>query len=143
MKRLKKSDLIGSWKLITFFLSDEYNNRIYPLGEKVSGRLIYTEHKMCGMMFNAALEPLSTEFVAYLDCDEKSRLAESFIGYSGDWSLRNDSVLHIIEMSYIPNQKKREEVRYYSLDAGVLSLRTDPISINGTDFVGTVVWEKE
>lgn len=143
MSNVQKSDLIGSWKLISFFIEDESGYRIYPLSENVTGRLLYTENKMSGMMYNSELGVLSSEIVSNVTATEKSRLAESFIGYTGNWDVDGDKIIHKIEMSYIPNQIKREEVRYFDLSDNTLQLKTDPITINETTFVAHVNWERE
>lgn len=34
--------MIGAWTLVTYYIEDENGHKEYPLGEKVTGMLLYT-----------------------------------------------------------------------------------------------------
>ncbi len=143
MAEICREMLLGSWTLEAFSLENEQGDRLYPLSEEVHGRLIYTETRMSGMMFNAGLEPFATTMVNTLSSEEKAALAASFIGYSGGWELRGETVVHHIDMSYIPNMANRDEVRHAHLTGDILLLQSEPMLIAGSPFVASVRWQRE
>ena len=54
-----KSDLIGVWKLHSFFMMEHSGNKIFPYGEKPLGYLIYTSEGFVSVHIMSSNRPNS------------------------------------------------------------------------------------
>jgi hypothetical protein len=135
-------NIIGTWKLISFELKSN-GNISHPLGENPLGFLIYGETgHMAVMMSKKDRSPLSSEDIINIPEEEKSGLADGFIGYSGKYKILDNKLVHYVEISFIPNWMGRPLERFYQFYKGNLILKTPAEDINGVEFISTIIWEK-
>ncbi len=137
-----EKNITGTWNLINFEL--KRNDTIsYPLGENPLGFLIYNDNgHMAVMMSKNDRPPVSTEDITHIPEEEKSKLADGFIGYSGKYEIFDNEIVHHVEMSFIPNWIGRPLKRFYQFKKGNLILETPAEEIDGVVFISQLVWEK-
>jgi Lipocalin-like domain len=123
--------LIGSWKLLSWEnRSVEEDGRISnPLGEDATGYIMYNQD---GYMFVAIMSPHRLKFAGE-DLlsgtpEEETQAEETFLSYCGRYELREDRVIHQIELSSFPNWVGVEQERLMELRGNRLTLSTHPIS---------------
>jgi hypothetical protein len=98
--------LIGTWKLLSWEnRSVEEDGRIsYPLGEDATGYIMYNQD---GYMFVAIMSPYRLKFAGgdllSGTTEEEAQAEETFLSYCGRYELREDRVIHQIELSSFPN----------------------------------------
>jgi hypothetical protein len=137
-----ENNIIGTWKLISFELKTD-NIISYPFGENPLGFLIYNENGYMEVMISKKdRKPLSSEDITSIAEDEKSQLADGFIGYSGKYEILDEKIVHYVEMSFIPNWIGRPLERFYKFHKGNLILKTTSEEINGAEFISCITWGK-
>lgn len=140
-----KENFIGCWKLISMTLESENGDKIFPMGKKVSGLLIYNSN---GIM-SAQLGSSSRE--NFTDPDYRKgkdiEIVESFnkyISYFGKFKINESRkfVIHEVEQSLFPNWIGTKVKRYYSFNEDFLTLKATPISQSNKLVTPTLLWKK-
>jgi len=91
-RMLSENDLIGSWRLAAhYYLDDDGSTSEGPMGDQADGLLIYHED---GYMAASLMRtsPLTTTNGTLPPAYLGSR--DDYIGYSGRWHVRDDTVVH-------------------------------------------------
>jgi len=117
---LSEKDLVGVWRLVAhFYLDDDGSTSEGPMGDQADGLLIYHED---GYMAASLMrtEPLTSENGSppptYLGS------TDNYLGYSGRWYLRGDTVIHEVFIGSHPRVVNTEQVRQVKLDDSGLRL---------------------
>jgi hypothetical protein len=118
---LSEKDLAGAWRLVAhFYLEEDGSTSEGPMGDQANGLLIYHED---GYMAASLMrtEPLTsgtgTPPPTYLGS------TDDYLGYSGRWRIRDDTVVHQVVIGSQPRVVNTEQVRQISMDdGGVLRL---------------------
>jgi hypothetical protein len=140
---MQPSDLLGSWKLVSWRISDTDGQWRYPLGPDAEGLLVYAPD---GYMFAALMAAGRPDFLgsdplagsAY-ECLTAMR---SYHTYCGRYRLEDDRVIHSVEMCLCPNLLGTEQVRYCRFEDDRLILSTPPVVRAGVAGVAELVWQK-
>jgi hypothetical protein len=76
--------------------------------------------------------------------EERIKLHKSMIAYAGAYRIESGKVIHHIDVAWNESRLGSDQVRYYSVEGSVLTLRTPPSKspIDGREGVGVLVWEK-
>ncbi|MER5617295.1 lipocalin-like domain-containing protein [Streptomyces sp. NPDC002215] len=111
---LSEKDLIGVWKLKAhFYLEDDGSTREGPLGDRADGLLIYhADGYMAASLMRT--EPLSVQDGSAPETYLGS--ADDYLGYSGRWQLRGDTVLHKVTIGShrrVVNTEQVREIRFH------------------------------
>jgi hypothetical protein len=117
---LSEKDLVGAWRLLSHcYLNDDGSTSEGPMGDHADGLLIYHED---GYMAASLMrtEPVTSENgsppPSYLGS------TDDYLGYSGRWHLRDDTVVHQVFIASHPRAANTEQVREVRLDDGDLRL---------------------
>jgi Lipocalin-like domain len=117
---LAEKDLVGVWRLVAhFYLEDDGSTSEGPMGDRADGLLIYHED---GYMAASLMrtEPLTGEnrsaAATYLGS------TDDYLGYSGRWYVRDDTVVHEVVIGSHPRVVNTEQVREVSCAEGGLRL---------------------
>lgn len=103
------SDLIGVWRLVTYFDVDtDGATSVGPLGERPGGLLFY---HACGLMS-----------VSMMRAEPAGPPSARFMGYAGTWSLADEQVVHEVAVSSHPHMVGTRQVRDLVLDGSRLTL---------------------
>ena len=142
---MKKEELIGAWKLITYqiFWKDT-KKKIFPYGENGAGYLIYTPDDFVSvqiMTFKRA--KCRTNNFRDLSPDEKIEIADHSGGYIGKYEFKNDCVIHYPEIASFPNFINTPQVRQIEFKYPILILKC-PYSGKefGNEGYSIIEWEK-
>ncbi len=144
MKQEILTDLIGSWRLVSFELRLSEGKILYPFGKKVKGLLIYTK----GGYMSGKLMPCERTRFAAADphkgtAAEVKEAFEGFIGYYGKYEIDcgKNIVKHYIEGSMFPNWEGQVQERFFELSDNLLTLSTPPMAYGNENAIGVLVWE--
>ena len=83
-------------------------------------------------------KPLSVKARA----EEKAEAFDTFLAYTGRYSLVGNRVTHRVEISSIQNYVGRDLVRTVSLEGDLLTLVTPPTPVNGKVQTLELTWQR-
>lgn len=139
------SAFVGTYRLLSFHAKTHDGRTVYPIGEKVIGRLIYDqEGRMAVQLMNPDRPAFHSED-PFSASDEEIRAAfHGYMAYYGSYSVQWDEqiVTHHLTAASIPNWVGSDQVRIFEFSQNQLTLTTPPISLDGTDTVSVLVWER-
>jgi len=98
--RLNPDDLVGVWTLEATFTEDAQGNRTPALGDSPQGRIMYTADGYMVAMTGRGARTLPAAGASDAD---KAAAFDSFMTYSGRWTLAGNVVSHEIEYATDPN----------------------------------------
>jgi hypothetical protein len=109
---LSEKDLVGVWRLMAhFYLDEDGATSEGPMGDRADGLLIYHEdgYMAASLMRTESVtgENSSTPYLGSTD---------NYLGYSGHWRVRDDTVVHEVIIGSHPRVVNTEQVREVSLD---------------------------
>jgi hypothetical protein len=139
------SRFVGTWRLVSYSAVTSSGETTYPMGRNPHGRITY---EAGGRMAVQIADPGRAAFAASDPCaatDAEVRAAfDGYNAYYGSYTVQADPgvVVHHLEMSLIPNWAGGDQVRYFDLQGGLLTLKTPPMPLGGVELVASLVWEK-
>lgn len=140
---MTNDELIGTWSLVSFELVAEKGETIYPFGPGARGYINYTPD---GYMFVAIMAAARTPFASGDQMtgtfEEKAAASDTFLGYSGRYTLHADRIEHDIEISSFPNWCGKRQVRSLDASGGKLCLSTPPIKVRSVEYIARLIWER-
>lgn len=142
---MQQHELIGTWTLRSFVAIGSNGERREVWGEQPAGQLVYTSD---GHMAVVMTRPDRARFVSADPfggtLDEVKQAFEGMEAYAGTYHVDGDSgaVIHQTNISRLPNWEGGSQVRYASLNADELTLRTPPVRARGGEWVLTLVWRR-
>lgn len=139
-------DLVGSWRLTGWESVADDGSVTRPFGDAPEGILVYT---LDGIMITT-IAPAGRPRLSSADPllggpdDERRRAAETFVAYSGTWTLAGGDITHSVAMSLYPNWVGTRQVRHVRLlEAGdALELSTDPFLLDGRRAIQRLRWRR-
>ncbi len=135
--------LVGAWKLVSFEMRDDEGQITFPLGRDVRGYIIYTENGYISVsLMSADRQPFARGDMLAGTMEEKERAADTYISYCGTYELRENTVVHHVEVSFFPNWIGTDIVRQAELSGDRLSLNTPPILVAGKMRTGHLIWQR-
>jgi hypothetical protein len=141
---MASNPLIGTWRLVSWENKSVEDGQIsYPLGKDATGYIMYNED---GYMFVAIMSPYRLKFAGgdlFSGTKEEEAQAEkTFLSYCGRYELREDAVIHQIELSSFPNWVGADQERLLELRGNRLTLSTHPILMQGKQQTAHLIWER-
>jgi hypothetical protein len=137
--------LLGTWRLVSYQARDSEGRVQYPLGENVSGLLVYdgggniSAHVMRnGRSFFSAKDPAR-------GTDAELRAAfEDYGSYFGTYTIDDArrTVTHHVRGAWYPNWIGHDQVRHFRFDGNRLLLSTPPLVWDGQSFEYILTWER-
>src|SRR5829696_4006615 len=73
---------------------------------------------------------------------EIAAAARDYFAYCGTYEFHDDTVVHRVEVSLIPNWMGGEQVRHVVLDGDTITLSTPPGPIGGRQQAASLVWQR-
>lgn len=138
-----ENELIGAWTLKSFVrevsgTSERYNQ----FGEHPKGLLIYSKDGRMSVII-AAENRVAPRGDTPTD-EERIKLHESMIAYAGTYRVEDGKVIHHIDIAWNEARLGSDQVRYYTIDGAVLTVKTPTIKspVDGREGVSVLVWEK-
>ena len=140
---MSKQLLVGSWKLVSFESRDVNGSISYPWGKDTVGYLMYNAD---GYMSVTIMSPNRPKFssgdLKGGTTEEKVAAADTYVSYCGTYEVKQDTVIHHIELSFFPNWIGVDQKRMLSIDGNQLSLSTPPIAVAGVEQTHHLIWER-
>ncbi len=138
-----KDSVIGTWRIVSTEVRSEDGQVTYPDGRNPQGYLIYTPEGYFSITIMRSDRPryASDDFRGGTT-EEKAMATETFVSYSGTYSLGEGTVTHHIVTSLFPNWVGTDQQRFIEVDNGNLLLSTPPFLINGKEQKAYLVWER-
>lgn len=115
-----EDDLVGTWRLVACFYVDEDGSASEgPMGDRADGLLIYhgDGHMAASLMRQ---EPLSRNDGA--DVPTYLGTADDYLGYTGRWYVRDDTVVHEVVIGSPRRVVDTEQARRVEMTGGGLRL---------------------
>lgn len=140
---MERTDLIGTWRLVSFEMRDDAGNMTYPYGPDAIGYILYSAD---GYM---AVEMMAAYRANFADADtlggtdaERAQAAATYRSYCAQWEFLGDRVRHHFRTSLYPNRTGTTEERFIDYDGARLTLSTAPQRSGGTLRRNFLVWER-
>jgi hypothetical protein len=140
---MDKNPLAGTWTLLEYTSKDNEGVVTRPFGTNLRGLLIYSPEGYMSVQIMKAVRPsfeLNDLFSG--GTEERAGAMSSYIAYAGRYTIAPDHVTHHVEWSLFPNWVGDDQVRYWTVENEVLTLRTPAMRTGGKDHVGTLKWKR-
>lgn len=141
------NSFVGTWRLReAFALADDGRRVDSPLGAEVLGQIMYDAAGNMSAQLMSAKRPLFSSRSA--DDTPDAEFKQAFLTYTSYWgTYRIDeaagTVTHTVIGANAPSWPGSEQVRYFSLEGNVLTLKTPPIrGRDGVKLVQQLVWQR-
>jgi Lipocalin-like domain len=140
---MDKHALHGTWRLVSFHVQDEDGRTSYPFGGDAVGFLTYTADGHMAVQFGRADRARlpAGDWVA-APSTEIAATARDYFAYCGTYELRDETVVHQVELSLMPNWIGAEQVRLVAFDGETVTLTPPPLSVGGQQQIATLVWRR-
>jgi len=135
------NQFVGAWRLLSLETRSSSGEVGYPLGRDAVGLLLYAEQ---GYMAVSAMRAGRVRFksgeLGTASPEEKLAAFDSYIAYSGRYEVKQDRVLHHVELSILPNWVGGSQERYFEFSGDRLTLRTPPTTAEDVEWIA--IWER-
>jgi Lipocalin-like domain len=136
------TQLIGTWKLTSWVTQVIGEDSREPYGPNPKGRLVITPEGHWIVIITAANRQSSKT------TDEKARLLDSMLAYSGKYRIDGNKVTTRVDMSSneIYTGANQDQIRFFRVEGDKLDIRTPEIAsavLPGKKIVGTLCFERE
>lgn len=132
--------LVGRWKLVSASSTTSKGERNEtPYGLEPVGVLTYTsDGSVTSLISYGGRKSLAVGATA----QEQAEAFNTFLAYTGRYTLGNDRVTHHIEISLIQNYVGKDLVRTLKTDGDQITLTTPPTLVNGKIQTIELIWKR-
>ncbi len=138
-----KSNFIGVWRLESLELRSSDGQKTFPMGRNADGYISYTED---GFMSVAIMEQGRRTFesndIRGGTIEEKVEAVSGYLSYCGSYEVKENQVIHHIEISLFPNWISVDQVRIYEIEGNRLTLSTSPFLVAGKQQTAHLIWRR-
>ena len=140
---MEQTELLGTWRLISFESRDEDGGVTYPYGRDARGYITYAaDGYMSVAMMTAGRRPWADGDILGGTVEERAEAMATYRSYVAAYELLGDRVLHHFLVSLFPNRVGTTEERLIDYDGTRLSLSTRPLRSGGRLRTNHLVWER-
>jgi hypothetical protein len=134
--------LVGTWRLVSFEARNADGRVTHPYGPNPQGLLTYTtDGRMAGQLGRADRPRLAVaDWLAASDT-EIAAAARGYVAYCGTYEFRDNTIVHRVDLSLMPNWIGGELVRSVVLNGDTLTIST-PYPVGGQQQAATLVWRR-
>jgi hypothetical protein len=132
--------LAGTWKLVSASSTTSKGEKNdAPYGSGPAGFLTYTaEGRMTSVISYGGRKLLSVG----ANAEERAQAFDTFLAYSGRYSLSDDKVIHHVEVSSIQNYVHKDLIRNLKFHGDQIVLITPPTLVNGKIQTIELTWQR-
>jgi hypothetical protein len=140
---MAENPLLGVWTLVAYEFRSANGAVTYPFGEHPQGYIMYTQDGFMSVGFMSGDRPSfkSGDLRGGSDA-EKAAAYSTYFSYCGRYELRDEKVVHHIEVSLYPNWIGKDQERFWKLDGERLTFSTPPLLYEGSEQTGYLFWKK-
>ncbi len=121
---------VGTWKLISWEITQPDGTIFYPFGQKAVGYLIYTAdgHMSAEIMDPDRQQsdphfPLETATAQTLPDSDRARAYSTYLSYCGTYTVDDNTVTHHVKAGLIPSWTGSDQARHFKFDHDLLTIR--------------------
>ena len=135
-------ELVGTWKLTSWTVQAVGEDSREPFGPNAKGRIVITKDGYwTAVLTGANRRPAKT-------VDEKAALLDTLLAYSGKYSVVDDQITILVDMSSneIYTGTNQRQTRFFKIEGNKLSIRTAEMAsaaLPGKRVVVTLACERE
>jgi Lipocalin-like domain len=137
--------LLGTWRLVSYEARDSEGRVQHPLGENVSGLLVYDGGgNMSAHVMRNDLSPFAAKDPARGTDAELRAAFEGYGSYFGTYIIdeARQTVTHQVRGAWYPNWIGHDQVRHFKFDGNRLLLSTPPLIWGGQSLEYILTWER-
>lgn len=144
---LRATDLVGAWELEAFTIRfADGRPTAHPFGPDAQGSLLYTaDGHMSAVLSRGDRAPLGVaglEHAGRASTPAKAGAFDSYLSYTGRWSLHHHTVTHHVTAALVPEAVGQDNVRQATLQDGRLSLSYERQGRSGVVRTHRLVWRR-
>ena len=131
--------LVGTWKLVSASSTTSKGERNEaPYGVDPAGFLTYTgEGRVTSLISYGGRKPLSIAATT----EEQAEAFNTFLAYTGRYTVNGEKVTHHIEVSSIQNYVGKDLIRSVNFHGNQITLVTPPTMVNGKIQIIQLIWQ--
>jgi hypothetical protein len=140
-----REQLLGTWRLISYFTEGTDGSIVYPMGREVAGFILYApDSYMSANLMVPGRPPYTAGTALGATQDELAASAAGYFGYAARYEVDEAArvVRHRIEVALAPNLVGSTQLRHVRFDGRRLVLRGDPLPIAGRNAAHVITWER-
>jgi len=137
--------LLGTWRLVSYEARDSEGRIQYPLGEDVSGLLVYDAGgNMSAHVTRTDLPLFAAKDPARATDGELRAAFEGYGSYFGTYTIdqARQTVTHHVRGAWYPNWIGHDQVRHFKFEGNRLLLSTPPILWDDQSLEYVLTWER-
>lgn len=140
---IDKQALIGHWKLVSFVEQQAGGPWTDALGANAKGSISYWPTGHMQVLIGAPDRPRFRGEWDAIPAADKALCLDRMVAYSGRFTVKEDRVLHHVDVCWIPNWEGRDLVRLASFPvSNRLLLRTEAATNGRPRPMQEVLWER-
>jgi hypothetical protein len=140
-----REQLLGSWRLVSYYTEGTDGSIVYPMGQDSVGFIMYLPDGFMSANLMVRGRPAYTGGTANTATQaELAAAALGYFGYAGRYEVDEPgkAVRHHIDVALAPNLAGSTQFRHVSFDGRRLILRSDPAPIGGRMAAHVIAWER-
>ena len=135
--------LIGTYRLLSFENYSDDGEVGRPFGEHPKGFIIYTaERYMSAILMRSDRPKFAAGDILGGSDDEKIAAFASSSAYAGRWEIRDNQIIHHLEVTTYPNWTGTDQPRAFELTETHFTLFPPKMLMEGKVRHGRVHWER-
>ena len=135
---------VGAWRLLSFEARTSGGEVSYPLGRDAEGLLLYSQegYVAISVMRGDRANFKSASIWEAASSEEKLAAFDSYSSYCGRYEVKQNKVIHHVELSLFPNWSGVGQERYFEFAGDRLTLRTPPAMVGGVEQTAIAIWQR-
>ncbi|MEL7001265.1 MAG: lipocalin-like domain-containing protein [Bacteroidota bacterium] len=136
------TEIVGTWKLVSWKYENEDGKEVDFFGENPQGILMYDKEGYMNVQIHHHTRPnFHTEGLVDGTAEETERGFKSYVAYYGKYYQEEpDMITHKVEGSLFPNWEGNIQKRYFKLSGNNLTLSTPPLASGNKKINFTLEW---
>ena len=137
--------LLGSWRLVSYYIEGVDGSVVYPMGEGAVGFIMYLQDGfMSANLMVPGRSPYTGGMASTASQAELAAAALGYFGYAGRYEIDEaaKAVRHHIEVALAPNLTGSTQFRHVRFEGRRMILRGDPMPIGGRMAAHVITWER-
>lgn len=136
-------NLVGTWRLVSCEIRTDEGQVSYPYGKDAAGYIMYNEDWYMSVVIMSTNRPQFTSGDLLKGTkEEKAAAAETYLSYCGRYEVKDEKVVHHIEISLFPNWIGVQQERMYMFEENQLTLSTPLMLLDGQMQSAHLIWER-
>jgi len=139
------SDLLGTWRLLSFETRSPDGVSSQSFGSDPSGILMYDSVGNFSVQLARLERPEFASDDMQVGADDEIRVAYTgYAAYFGAYDVNEPEgfLTHNVDVSLYPNWQGLPQRRFFALPGDTLTLTTPPVPFGGREITGVLVWER-